>query len=546
MADQSREIERKYDAPESGLPDLTAVPGVAAVIDQGVTSLDATYYDTEDERLAAAGITLRRRTGGGDEGWHLKLPVETDVREEIRAPLSARVPKELAGLVRSRVRHHPLVPVVRLLSERDVRHLADAEGRLLAEASIDEVTAERLGGGEGTPPRTAAWAEVEVELAEGADRKLLDTIEGVLAQAGMRRAKGPSKLARALAETREPDETGEGGGASAPETTGKGTSKKAKKARDGKKAKAATADAAKGKAPVPGNTAGDHVLHYLRAQVDTIVELDPAVRRDQPDSVHRMRVATRRLRSAFKSFRKVLDRDVTDPIGDELKWLAAELGVDRDREVLTARLYQRLDELPRPLVIGPVRGRLRTWSNARRRGSRRHVIGTLDSARHLDLLDTLDALLADPPLRRAARRPARAVLPGAVLRDFDRLARRVQVALAAPRGHDRDVAVHEARKAAKRARYAAEAARPALGKPAKRLVAHMKNLQDALGDHQDSVVARTALRELALEAQKAQESSFTFGLLYGHEEAQADAREAELPRAWREASRKKLRSALRS
>ncbi|MFG2191620.1 CHAD domain-containing protein [Streptomyces sp. NPDC048639] len=551
MAEQSREIERKYDAPESGLPDLTGVPGVAAVVDRGVTSLDATYYDTEDERLAAAAITLRRRTGGGDEGWHLKLPVDTDVREEIRAPLSARLPKELAGLVRSRVRHAPLLPIVRLRSERDVHHVVDAEGRLLAEVSTDQVTAERLSGEEGAVPRTADWTEVEVELAEGAGRKLLDAIERVLTHAGMRRATGPSKLARALAETRTPgaedeEETQGRAGKAGKRKSPKAKRGKAKAGKGTRDARAATADAAKGKAPVAGKTAGDHVLQYLRAQLDVIVELDPAVRRDQHDSVHRMRVATRRLRSTFKSFRTILDRDVTDPVSDELKWLAAELGVDRDREVLTARLYERLTELPRPLITGPVRARLRTWSNARRRGSRRHVIATLDSDRYLDLLDTLDALLAEPPLRRAAGRAARVVLPRAVLRDFDRLARRVNVALATPRGHDRDVAVHEARKAAKRLRYAAEAARPALGKPAKRLVRHMKALQDALGDHQDSVVARTALRELAVEAQKAHESSFTFGVLYGHEEAQADAREAELPRAWREASRKKLLAALRS
>lgn len=70
-------------------------------------------------------------------------------------------------------------------------------------------------------------------------------------------------------------------------------------------------------------TAGDHVLAYLRAQRDAIVQLDPAVRRDLPDSVHRMRVATRRMRSAFRSYDKVLDRAATDPIGEELKWLAA-------------------------------------------------------------------------------------------------------------------------------------------------------------------------------------------------------------------------------
>lgn len=86
MADTKREIERKYESDDSGLPDLTGVAGVEAVVDKGVAQLDATYYDTADERLVASSITLRRRTGGSDAGWHLKLPVSEGVRDEIRAP----------------------------------------------------------------------------------------------------------------------------------------------------------------------------------------------------------------------------------------------------------------------------------------------------------------------------------------------------------------------------------------------------------------------------------------------------------------------------
>ena len=131
MADTKREIERKYESDDGGLPDLTRVPGVATVLDKGVTHLDATYHDTTDERLAASLVTLRRRTGGSDAGWHLKFPVAPGVRDEIRAPLSDTLPDELAALVRSRVRDGELLPVVRLRSDRDVRHLVGlkAQGR---------------------------------------------------------------------------------------------------------------------------------------------------------------------------------------------------------------------------------------------------------------------------------------------------------------------------------------------------------------------------------------------------------------------------------
>ncbi|RPK64913.1 CHAD domain protein [Streptomyces sp. ADI96-02] len=517
MADTKREIERKYEATAATrLPDLTRVPGVDAVVPRGVTELDAVYYDTAGLRLAADSLTLRRRTGGADEGWHLKFPVASGIRDEIHEPLSDTVPHALAALLRSRVRDAPLAPVVRLLSSRDVYHLTAADGALLAEASVDTVLAERLAGD--TSAATAAWTEIEVELADGGDPAFLDAVERRLDEAGVRPARSASKLARALAET-------------APEGGRKGSGRKDSTGKRGKEEAAATA--------------GDHVMAYVRDQIHTVVALDPAVRRDLPDSVHAMRVATRRLRSAFKTYRRILDRSVTDPVGEELKWLAAELGVDRDQEVLDQRLGSRTDALPATLVLGPVRGRLQAWSAARRTGSRARTVALLDQDRYLALLDALDALSVDPPLRPAARRAPGRALPRAVLKDYDRLARRVEHALARPQGPERDAAMHEARKAAKRARYAADAARPALGPPAKRFAKRMKAVQSLLGDHQDSVVAREALRTLAVQSHAAGESAFTWGLLYGREEAAAEARERELPQVWDRARAPELRADLK-
>ncbi|MEU2142870.1 MULTISPECIES: CYTH and CHAD domain-containing protein [Streptomyces albovinaceus subgroup] len=507
MADTKREIERKYEATEdTRLPDLTRAAGVGRVAPRGRTELDAVYWDTADLRLAADSLTLRRRTGGDDEGWHVKFPVALGVRDEIHEPLSDTLPPSLAALLRSRVRQAEIVPVVRLLSSRDVHHLLADDGTLLAEVSVDTVLAERLAGeGSGT---SAAWTEIEVELADDGDPAVLDAVEKRLRKAGIRPAQSASKLARALGET-TPERDGGKPGKDAPQT------------------------------------AGDHVLAYVREQIATIVRLDPAVRRDLPDSVHKMRVATRRLRSAFKTHRKILDREVTDPLGAELKWLAAELGLDRDQEVLDERIGSRVEALPAPLTLGPVRGRLRAWSAARRTGSRRRIIDVLDGQRYLDLLDALDALSAEPPLRPAARKAPGKALPRAVLKDYEKLARRMDHALEHPPGPERDTAMHEARKAAKRARYAGESARPALGKPAKRFAKRVKAVQTVLGDHQDSVVAREALRTLAIQAHAAGETAFTWGLLYGQEEAVAEARERELPEVWARASDPVLRADLK-
>ncbi|MEU0439000.1 CYTH and CHAD domain-containing protein [Streptomyces sp. NPDC006186] len=492
MADTKREIERKYESEGAGLPDLTGVAEVATVLDRGTAELDATYYDTADLRLAASSVTLRRRTGGSDAGWHLKFPVAPGVRDEIRAPLSDDVPAELAALVRSRVRHAPLLPQVRLRSRRDVRHLLDADGRLLAEASEDTVHAERLTGDH----RHAHWNEIEIELADDGDPAFLDRLEKRLRKAGLHPSGSASKLARALEET----------------TPGKDPRRHAE--------------------PRPPVTAGDHVLAYVRAQRNTLVELDPAVRRDVEDSVHGMRVATRRLRAAFRAYRKVLDRTVTDPIGAELKWLAEELGAGRDQEVLAAHLTTALDDLPPALVTGPLRDRLHTWSAVRHEAARRRLTDALDSERHLALLDALDTLLADPPLRPAGTRAPKKVLTKAVRKELTRLTTLVDHALDLPPGPERDLALHEARKAAKRTRYAAEAAAPALGKRTERLIGSVKAVQTLLGDHHDSVMARAALHDLAERARAAGEDTFTYGLLYGREERRAERAERELPGLW--------------
>ncbi|MEV6807835.1 CYTH and CHAD domain-containing protein [Streptomyces sp. NPDC051132] len=486
MAEARREIERKYESIEGGLPDLTGVGAVAAVLDKGVVELDATYYDTADERLTAASLTLRRRTGGSDAGWHLKFPVAPGVRDEIQAPLHDTVPEEIAALVRSRVRDRPLLPLVRLRSARDVRHLVDADGTLLAEASLDTVTAERLTGA----GRTVRWTEIEVELADGGDPALLDQVDKRLRKAGARPAAAPSKLVRAL-ELTAGHRRGSGG---------------------------------------PGRpvTAGDHVLAYLRAQRDALVALDPAVRRGIPDAVHRMRVAARRAHATLRTFTGVLDRSVTGPVGGELKWLAGELGVDRDQEVLADRLTTALDALPPALATGPARARLTAWAGARHGGAHAHLTGVLDSRRHLALLDTLDALLTDPPLREAAGGKPRKTLGKAVRKGAKKLTARMEHALALPPGDDRDRALHEARKKAKRVRYAAEAT------GARGLTKAVKSLTTLLGDHHDGVMARRTLRELAAVAHAAGEDTFAYGLLYGREEARAARLEAELAVRWQE------------
>ncbi|MFI6564298.1 CHAD domain-containing protein [Streptomyces sp. NPDC050534] len=503
MAQSIQETERKYAAPAaddiSWLTELAGVGPVVSLADRGIHELDAVYYDTEDLRLTSGGASLRRRTGGTDEGWHLKLPLSGDSREEVRLPLSEDVPEELGELTLSRTRGAPLRPVVRIRSTRSVRDLLDAQGVAVAELSLDSVRADsRL-----VPGLHAMWTEMEVELAEGGDPKLLKRIEKVLTKNGIERASSPSKVARALQET-TPAPDGETG------------------------------------AGIEPGSAGAYVQAYVERLVRALSDLDPAVRRDRPDAVHKMRTTIRRLRSCLRSYRSVLDREVTDPVRAELKWLAGELALERDHEVLRDRLTAGVKELPGEIVLGPVSARLQAWDAAEQAEARRRTLAALASPRYLELLESLTRLLEDPPLRaKASGRPEK-VLAKAIGKEHVRLRRRMDRALALAAGSERDAAIHHARKTAKRVRYATEAARPALGKPAKRLGKRMKNVQQISGDHHDGVVARDLLRHLAIAAHAAGEPGFTWGVLYGEEKATGEARARQLPEAWERARKANL------
>jgi CHAD domain-containing protein len=509
MGQRVQETERKYEAARGArgtgepgtpgtpeVPELSGLPGVASTRDLEPVHLDAVYFDTPDLALAAHRRTLRRRTGGDDAGWHLKLPTgKADTRTEVHAPLGAAtdaVPPDLLAEVAAVVRGRPLAPVVRLRTTRRRLLLLDAAGRTLAEVAHDEVTATVPGGTD------SSWTEIEVELRDG-ERELLDAVEERLRAAGLRRSVVGSKLARVLGDRLVP-------------LPGP---------------------------PDPPGTAGQLALAYLHAQLTAILALDPAVRRAEDDAVHRMRVATRRARSALKSFRHELGPAARTSLGGELKWLAEVLGTERDREVLAERLGRRLSELEPP-GGGDARRRIpRTNGRPDAAAVAVHaaLVRELDGPRYFALLDALESLLTAPPDRPAADTPARDAAVATIRRDHARLRARIETALGLHPGDDRDIALHAARKDAKRARYSGEAARPVLGERAVAHTARMKSVQQLLGEHQDSVMCRQALAGLREEAGTAGEDPAPYDVMIRREHELAADAEARLPEVWRTADR---------
>jgi CHAD domain-containing protein len=524
------EIERKFDvAGAIPFPPLDALPGVGAVSGPEVSALDATYFDTENLTLLRSGITLRRRTGGSDAGWHLKLPTGSGDRVEHGASLDQTaagndgVPMQLVGLAKAWVRDHDLRPVAALQTTRTTYRLLDDDGGVLAEAADDVVTAQAFIAGTGPAggATLSEWREWEVELVDG-PAELIGAAGTLMTKAGATPSPSASKLERALGDRLS-------GLPSRPSF-------------DGFNAK---------------SRAGDVVHAHLLEQVDAMLSRDSQARQDEPDGVHKMRVATRRLRSALATFRPLLDRTVTDPLRDELKWIAGELGGARDAEVLRERLLAEISAEPGELVLGPVSSRIGVELSSDHRKAHDELLLALDSRRYYRLLDQLDELVYSPPFTELADGRADKVLTRRVRKAFNRVDRLVAAGPTSlsvveggiATGDDvtdgvdlagRDHWYHEIRKAAKRLRYAGESVEPAFGSNAENLAEAAEDLQEVLGEHQDSVVARAALRDLGARIHLDGDNAFTIGRLHALEQARGDKALTEFEAAWAALSNKKL------
>lgn len=474
------ETEFKYEVGAEP-PSLVELPGISDVDGPVVERLSAVYFDTADFRLARHGATLRRRTGGGDDGWHLKVPVGADSRVELRLPLddgpaTNAPPDELADLTFGMARGAEIRPVALLKTKRRIWRLLGPAGALVAEVAHDRVTARRLDGSS----TEDKWRELEVELASvdaGPD------LDAAFQKAGLRRARHSSKLARVLPAVPQPP---------------------------------------------TGSSAGDAVLAYVRAQFDEIVRQDLRIRRDEPDAVHQMRVAARRMRSALRVYRRLLPG--TDRLREELRWLGRRLAPARDLEVQHAHFQAAVSSLPDELVVGPVLARLTRHFGPAGSEARRVVMDTLGDKRYRRLLDTVDQLLADPPLASRASRPAASELPRHLRRAYRRTKRRLS-----------SETLHRGRKAAKQYRYGLEVASPSVGSAARKARKQARALTKVLGEHQDGVVAQPVLRELGMQAHLAGENGFTFGLLHERERSRREEAERAYPAYWNRVRKTRLK-----
>lgn len=483
------EIERKFAVTEHTVsPSFDGLSAVTEVERVPTQHLDAVYFDTPDRDLAAHRITLRRRTGGTDAGWHLKLPAGVDTRTEVRVPLgsgSDTVPEDLRDIVLAIVRDRPLAPVARISTERSVQVLHGAEGVALAEFCDDRVTASATG----QEADQQSWREWELEmLTADVPDDLMDRLSHRLADAGAAPAEHGSKLAKVLGTDQAP-------------------------------------------APTPP---ADPVHRAIAEQIDQLLVWDRAVRADAYDAVHQMRVTTRKIRSLLQESKGAFGLDDDGWVLDELRALAAVLGVARDAEVLAERYQRALDEMPAELVRGPVRQRLVEGANRRYTAGWRRSLLAMRTQRYFRLLDALEELVkAEQPVSADASKPSASI--NSAYKRVRKAAKNAEaIAAGGASAEEKDEALHRIRKGAKRLRYTAAAT------GADKVSDRAKSIQTLLGDHQDSVVSKAHLSTQADAAHAAGEDTFTYGLLYQQED---DA--AQQSRALLDDALKKLAKAVR-
>lgn len=495
MASVSREVETKFSVHGSfTVPDLVDPDeGVAGVRSEPALSLRATYVDTPTLRLAREGITLRYRTGEGAPRWTLKLPAgrrdATLSRDEISAAgPAAQVPDELRDLLTAALRGHVVAPVAVLKTQRLTYTLLAADDAVLAEVVDDTVS---LVEGRRVVSR---FREIEVEEADDPRAAQACAAAGrLLLAAGAVAGEQLPKVVRALGpQAQQPSDL-----------------------------------------PAPpavhrADPAAELVRWSLRTGLARLVAADVGVRRSEHDAVHQMRVACRRLRSDLRTFAPLLDDPRTDPLRTELAWLAGSLGEARDLEVLRARVTRTARQDPLapldPDALALVGRHLHEQEQVAMDSARE----ALRTDRYVDLLVLLADTATEPAVTELAQKPCKIVLPPLVGAAWNHLAKRA--GRLAPDDPDDDW--HRARILAKRARYAAEVAAQALGKPARATAADATAVQEILGEHQDAAIAADRMSALALQDPSDAALAVTCGRLMERERANVRAARAAFPRTW--------------
>ena len=274
----------------------------------------------------------------------------------------------------------------------------------------------------------------------------------------------------------------------------------------------------------PDSSAGEVVLHYVRAQTTVLRAREAGVRAHDSEAVHKTRVATRRLRTTLRVFHRLLHQEHIEPLRSELQWYSRRLGEVRDLDIVRDLLLQTLTDLHDPSEE-EVRHSVETTVDRAREHACVRLDEALNSQRYTDLIAALDDLCARPPWRGRAHRRARRVLPELVKEATKRVNRARTRADEATDPDDRRALRHDTRKRAKAVRYAHEALAEALGARSTARAKRWEAVTEDLGADQDLVTARIWLDRITAEAVAEGADTAPFARLSAALTLHSDARE---------------------
>ncbi|NDO77739.1 CHAD domain-containing protein [Kocuria indica] len=448
MVTQQVEIERKYDVAGQRTPKLKLHKLEHFTVGEPVEhEMSATYYDTADLALAHAKVAVRRRTGGSDDGWHVKYQaghVRGELHYEPLKTSAQRIPAALRKVLLGLTLGEDLTPVATINTHRTVYPVLGEDGQY-AELCLDAVSARDERGGV-----TREWSECEVELTrddltQKQARTVFEAVEAVLYAAGAAPSSSVAKIARALgqdggdsvrvvaaehaAQAGAPDDAalperaGSGGDgaessdgaegakdtADPDEDSRKKSGKKAKAEKSGKKSgkksekKSGKSSDKDSQAPAAAEpepeaesepTGADVLAAMLARLTGELQRWDFAVRIDAPDSVHQLRVRSRALRAVLQAARGFVAEDVIADLEQRLKGVARVLGDARDQEVARQRLDVLLEAQPSGVVTEQAKQELRAAADQLEVAAARTVRRELDGAAYVQLVRDLRALAA--------------------------------------------------------------------------------------------------------------------------------------------------------
>jgi CHAD domain-containing protein len=270
-------------------------------------------------------------------------------------------------------------------------------------------------------------------------------------------------------------------------------------------------------------TAREVIGDYLAEQCTVIIDSEAELRAGE-NVIHKARVAVRRLRSTIRVFADLFDPEQAARLEEELVWWAGLLGRVRDMDILTQRQQALLAELPAELILGPVEATIQEELAVQRKQAMDDMLEALNSERYRTFIGMAHHWRSDPPFTAAAEASADSI-DSAITKAKKKAAKRLGRAVSARHAAEpSDELFHRARKASKRHRYAVEAAAPVWGSKADKIISQRKDLQDLLGNFQDSIVSAAFLRELgARRGMRSGQNGFSYGVLYARELAARDS-----------------------